>query len=69
MIDPMLPAESQGDILLIDQLASDVVRAGISSWRILRRRRRYPAREELVPVSSGPNLAQYSDRGSPGGWH
>jgi len=56
MIDPLLPAESRGDILLIDQCVSEVVRAGISSWRILRRRRRYPAREELVPFHLAPIL-------------
>ena len=56
MIDPLQPAPSRGDILPVEQLAGEAVRAGVAAWRILKRRRRYPARADLTPFHLAPIL-------------
>jgi len=44
----MLPAQSRGDLIPVDRLDADLVRAGLSMWRSLKRDRRFPGRACLT---------------------
>jgi hypothetical protein len=48
MHKPMLPAQSRGDLVPVDRLDADLVRAGLSMWRSLKRRQRFPGRAGMT---------------------
>jgi len=48
MHKPALPAESRGDLLPVDRLDNELVRAGVAMWRALRRGAHFPARAAMT---------------------
>jgi hypothetical protein len=54
MHKPMLPAQSRGDLLAVDRLDADLVRAGVSMWRALKRDQRFPSRAGMTSCLTRP---------------
>ena len=48
MHKPMLSAQSRGDLMPADRLDADLVRAGLSMWRALKRDDRFPGRAGMT---------------------
>lgn len=48
MHKPKLPAQSQGDLLPVDRLDAELVRAGLSMWGALKRGARFPGRASMT---------------------
>jgi hypothetical protein len=49
-----LPAQSQGDLLSVDQLDADLTRAGAAMWRALKRQDRFPSRAGMTSCLTRP---------------
>jgi hypothetical protein len=54
MHKPALPAESRGDLLPVDRLDAELVRAGVAMWRALKRGGRFPDRARMVSCLTQP---------------
>jgi hypothetical protein len=48
MHKPRLPAESRGDLVPVERLDADLVRAGVAMWRSLRHEARFPGRAAMT---------------------
>jgi hypothetical protein len=48
MHKPGLPAQSRGDVMPVERLDADLVRAGVAMWRSLRHDRRFPGRAGMT---------------------
>ncbi len=69
MHKPKLPPESRGDLLTVEQLDADLVRAGVTMWRALKRDRRFPGRAAMSscltrPLREGSFVAEVLDGGA-----
>lgn len=69
MHKPKLPAESRGDLLPLDRLDGDLVRAGAAMWRALKRGDRFPGRAAMTscltqPLRDGSFLVEVLDGGA-----
>jgi len=54
MHKPMLAAESRGDLLPVDRLDGELVRASVAMWRALKRGDRFPGRASMTSCLTQP---------------
>lgn len=69
MHKPKLPEQSRGDLLPVEQLDADLVRAGVAMWRALKRDDPFPARAAMTScltpsLRDGSFLAEVLDGGT-----